>query len=233
MSADVDVVMMSKALDPGLAAMTQRAVDTCLDNAEASVSVTVLEQNPTFSYSRAAVVAAPGLFNYNAFCNRGAKLGDAPWIVFANNDLRFERFWAAYLLQVGHPVMSPFNPHYPRHHNVWGNELGWQVGRHLSGWCYMMKRSLWEDLGGLDETYPFWCADNAVMDQLRAKDIQPMLVRNAVVHHTLSMTLQREDRHTQDELTWAAVHEYNQNANHPACSNDSRYLHWKQRNQLP
>lgn len=229
MSADVDLVMMSKASDPSMAAMTQRAIDSALDNADASVSVTVLEQNPTFSYRRATVVEAPGAFNYNEFCNRGAKLGSAPWIVFANNDLRFERFWAKHLMQTGHPVMSPYNPRYHRHHNCHANEMGWQVGRHLSGWCYMMVRSLWEELGGLDETYPFWCADNAVMDQLRANGIQPMLVRAAVVHHTLSMTLQREDRATQDELTWAAVHRYNQTAEHSACSTDPRYHAWQRR----
>jgi GT2 family glycosyltransferase len=223
--------MMSKASDPQLAAMTQRAIDTALDGAHNPVHVTVLEQTEQV-YRRATTVYAPGDFNYNASCNRGAKMTSAPWIVFANNDLRFERAWDFHMLTAGHQVMSPYSPHYPRHHDCWHDEPGWQVGRHLSGWCFMMARWVWEELGGLDETYPFWCADNAVLDQLRAKDIQPVLVRRSIVHHTVSMTLNREDRAVRDELTWAALHQYNQERGGQHLRRDLRYTDWKQRNGI-
>lgn len=233
MSPAVDLVMMSKATSPDLAAVTQRAIDSAHAGAPGILNVYVLEQCVEWNYVGATRIPNAGPFNYNAACNKGAKQGNAPWIVFSNNDVRFEFGWADAMTSVGHPVMSPFNPGYHRHH-VYSlhNETGTEVGRHLSGWCFMMARWLWEDLGGLDETYPFWCSDNAVMDQLRPKGIRPMLVMNSVVHHTVSMTLHREDAQEQDRLTWGAVHEYNQSAEHKACMGDFRYEAWKQRNGL-
>lgn len=231
MNPDVDLVMMSKASDSQLAAMTQRAINTAKRGAwQHVVNVVVVEQIPGQRYKNAHVIYMDErTFNYNRSANTGAKEGQAPWIVFANNDLRFEPGWLAALLRARHPAMSPYNPSYHRHLYCLHNEAGWQVGRHLSGWCFMMARSLWEDLGGLDETYPFWCSDNAVMDQLRAKDIQPVLVRGSVVHHEISATLSREDPAVQDALTWAAVYEYNQTAEHKACEGDHRYEAWMDR----
>jgi hypothetical protein len=229
-SADADLVIMSKASTPQLRDMTQAAVNGAKYHAlPRVVDVYVMEQMQV-EYTNAVTLYMPGRFNYNAFANHGAKQGDSPWIVFANNDLRFTDGWLESLLRVGHPVMSPVSPGYHRQRAAWQNEKGWEVGRHLAGWCYMMTRALWQRLGGLDETYPFWCADNAVVDQLRRKGIQPMMVHNSIVHHEVSATLSREDRTVQDELTWASVHEYNQASENKACLNDSRYLDWKRRN---
>lgn len=232
MSADADLVMMSKASDPQLAAMTQRAIDTARNGAvPRAVNVIVMEQT-THQYQRATTVYAPGSFNYNAFANHGAKLGSAPHIVIANNDLVFRDGWLDALIEVNWPVCSPISPGYHRHYGVLGNECGHQVGRHLAGWCFMIDRTLWEDIGGLDETYPFWCADNAVMKQVQAKGIRPMLVRSSQVDHKVSATLFREDADVQAELTWAAVHRFNEEHNGTIGLMDVRYQDWQRRNGI-
>jgi hypothetical protein len=228
----VDLVMMSNAMTPDLASMTQLAVTTAVDNADNPINVTVMEQCAGVTYKFANTIHMPGLFNYNRFANRGAKMGEAPWIVFANNDLRFEAHWDKHLIKANHPVVSPYSPGYHRHYNVLYNERGTQVGRHLAGWCFMMARWLWQELGGLDETYPFWCADNAVMDQLVAKGVQPLLVRDSVVHHMVSSTLSRRNVAEQDRLTWAAVHQYNRETGKNILAHDVRYLDWKKRNGI-
>jgi hypothetical protein len=233
MSADVDLVIMSKAASPQLQIMTQQAIDGAIYHAlPQRVDVYVMEQTDCV-FRDAVTIYAPGEFNYNAFANHAAKQGDSPWIVFANNDLRFTDGWLNTLLAVGHSVMSPVSYGYHRQRAVWAPvEYGYEVGRHLAGWCFMMKRTLWEQLGGLDETYPFWCADNAVMDQLRAKGIRPALVRDAIVMHDVSATLMREPLDRQDDLTWASVHEYNKTAVTKACPEDPRYLDWKRRHAI-
>jgi hypothetical protein len=224
---------MSKASTPQLQRMTQQAIDGAVYHARPHmVDVYVMEQTD-YIFHNAVTIYAPGEFNYNAFANHAAKQGDSPWIIFANNDLRFTADWLNTLLDVGHSVMSPVSYGYHRQRAVFAPvEYGHEVGRHLAGWCFMMKRSLWESLGGLDETYPFWCADNAVMDQLRAKGIQPACVRDSIVMHDVSATLMREPLAKQDDLTWASVHEYNKTAENKACLNDPRYRDWKQRHEI-
>lgn len=232
MSHDVDLVMMSNAGVYDLGVMTQRAINSAVLGAYShDVNVIVMEQAPV-EYDNAKVIHPDWPFNYNQFANFAAKEGEAPWIVFANNDLRFEPGWFDALLRANHAVVSPYSPGYHRHYNVLYNERGTQVGRHLAGWCFMMTRWLWQELGGLDETYPFWCCDNAVMDQLEAYGIKPMLVRDAVVHHTVSGTLHRQSQAERDRLTWAAVHQYNQDTGKNILTGDYRYADWKQRNRI-
>jgi hypothetical protein len=232
--ADADLIIMSKATTPQLRDMTARAIYTARAGAAPhTLDVYVMEQMQ-IEYPEAVTIYAPGAFNYNAFANHAAKQGNSEWIVFANNDLTFEPGWLEHLLAAHHSVTSPHSPGYHRHHAVWQpREQGYEVGRHLAGWCFMMKRSLWDSLGGLDETYPFYCADNAVMDQLRRKGIQPMLVRDAIVRHGVSATLSREPSEVQDELTWASVHEYNEaNPNTKTCEKHPGYLAWKRKHEI-
>ena len=33
----------------------------------------------------------------------------------------------------------------------------------LSGWAFMMKRDLWNQIGGLDNDFDFWFADNSLI----------------------------------------------------------------------
>lgn len=229
MKADVDLVMMSKAATPELAAMTQHAIVSAKYGALPHIVDVVVVEQTEHRYTNAQTIYAPGPFNYNASANRGAKEGHAPWICFANNDLVFADGWLQPLLAANNPVVSPISPTYHRQQYVLANESGWEVGRHLSGWCYMMARWLWHRIGGLDETYPFWCADNAVMHQLRAAGVKPVLVPTAVVRHDVSSTLRTESVETQDDLTWALLHEYNQDRGETHLMDDRRYIAWKKR----
>lgn len=231
-AADVDLVMMSKASQRDLAEMTQRAIDTAhAGNGSHVLNVIVMEQE-NVQYRDATTVLAPGAFNYNAFANGGARLGSAPYIVVANNDLIFRDGWLKALLDAKWPVCSPLHRGYHRHRNVMANETGQQVGRHLAGWCYMITRELWLEIGEFDESYPFWCADNAVMRQLIARNIRPMLVRNSHVDHEVSTTLYREPPEVQAELTWAAVERFNREHGAQIGERDARFEHWQQSHSI-
>lgn len=106
-----DVVILSKASTNELRTMTQHTIDTCLAGAvDHVVNIVVVEQIADVHYRGAFTVYEHGKFMYNAFCNRAAKTGFAPWIVFANNDLEFEDGWLDALLVANHPLVSPANP---------------------------------------------------------------------------------------------------------------------------
>jgi GT2 family glycosyltransferase len=186
-----------------------------------------MEQSHGRKYRNAVTVANPGPFNYNRTANRAAKLGSADWIVVANNDLVFSDGWLHELIAANHPVVSPKSPGDPRQQDVVENETGTVNGRHLSGWCYMIRRNLWRQIGGFDTCVDFWCSDDVVIEQVTAAGVQPMLVPGSVVKHLGSTTLRgRVDR---DELTWAQVDIYNRKYGRDKFADNPHYLEWKKR----
>lgn len=155
-----DVVILSNAKTQVLKEMTQRTIHTLLYSEKSGIFNIIVMEQANVSYPRTQTIHVPGEFNYNRFANLGVLKGRAPYICIANNDLIFMRGWFSELLQYKLLVMSPKNPGDKRQANIRVTECGYEVGRHFSGWCFVMRRSVWEQIGGLDEDFPFWCADN-------------------------------------------------------------------------
>lgn len=216
---------MSKADNTALAGMTQHAIVTAVAGAKGyAVNVIVIEQVERTTYRGATTIHRPGLFNYNAAANWGINCGASPYVVVSNNDVTFCDGWLAALMDAHYPLVSPIDPWYRRQVGMVHNETGWQIGRHLSGWCFMLTRELWERMGGFDERVRFWCSDDAVVEQARALGIAPMAVVNAHVRHHLSQTLRNEP--DQDDLMWAQVHEFNRLYGLQHGIDNPRYQRW-------
>lgn len=224
----VDVVILSNAKTAALRHMTQRTINTCLAGANTlPVNVIVMEQAGR-TYQHATVINSPGRFNYNRFANDGAARGSAPWIMIANNDLVFHDGWLHQLLAADHPVVSPVNPGDSRQQGIAENETGTINGRHFSGWCFMIKRELWSQLGGLDDCVDFWCSDDVTVEQLKAAGVAPMIVPGAKVKHYGSQTL-RAERGDHGELTWRQVAIFNEKYGAHKFEDDQRFIAWKQK----
>lgn len=222
----VDVVILSNATTPALWASTQRTIDTCISGANGlPVSIAVLEQQPDIVYRRCATIHKPEPFHYNRFANFGAARGSAEWIMIANNDLIFHDGWLHQLLAADHPVVSPKCPRDARQKEFTENTTGHVTGRHLSGWCYMISRDVWDQIGGFDECVSFWCADDVVIEQLRAIDIAPMIVPAAIVEHAQSQTLAGTEN--RDDLTWAQLDIFIRKYGSHRMENHPQYLAWK------
>ncbi len=221
----VDVVILSNATTPALRSSTQRTIDTCISGANGlPVSITVLEQQPV-TYRQAATIRKPEPFHYNRFANFGAARGSAEWIMVANNDLIFHDGWLHQLLAAGHPVVSPKCPRDKRQKEFVENTTGYVTARHLSGWCYMISRDVWDRIGGFDECVSFWCADDVVIEQLRAIGIAPMIVPSAIVEHDQSQTLTKAPN--RDDLTWAQLDIFIRKYGSHRLENHPQYLAWK------
>lgn len=223
----VDVVILSHANTPALHRMTQTAIDTCIAGANSlPVNVIVLEQ-ARGEYRNANWVRTRDPFNYNRFANRGAKMGSAEWLMIANNDLIFHDGWLHALLAADHPVVSPKCPRDSRQAEFIENTTGYFTARHFSGWCYMLRREIWERLGGFDDCVDFWCSDDVVIEQLRALDIAPMIVPDALVEHLQSVSLRR--RTDSDDLTWKNIDIFNRKYGRHRLAEDPRFLAWEHR----
>lgn len=200
----IDVVMLSKGSTPALRAMTQKAVDSCVAGANGlAVNVIVMEGVNGVQYNNATTVEQRTPFGYNTIANDGARLGSAEWIMVANNDLIFTNGWAHALIAANHPLVSPKEPNDPRQRDITEDTVGDRTGRNLSGWCFMVKRSLWEKIGGFDERFKYFCADDSVIEQCKAEGIQPMLVVDSIVHHLQSKTGGTD--HGDGSMTWAMI----------------------------
>lgn len=204
-----DVIILSNAKTNALKAMTQRAIDTLLASEKPGIFNPIVMEQSQISYSNAQTIWCPNDFNYNKFANSGIRRGSAPWVCVANNDLRFVWSWFHQMMRLKADVMSPKNPGDKRQADILSPQKGYTVGRHFSGWCFVMKRTIWEQIGGLDEDFPFWCADNATVEQLKAISIQPMLVPASQVQHLASVTLKTLDKAEHNELTTAQVRKFN------------------------
>lgn len=222
----VDVVVLSKASTPDLRRRTQRTVDTCVAGANSlPLTVTVIEQMPNVRYRRASTMHIGAEFNYNAFANLGAERGSAPWIMIANNDLIFHDGWLHHLLAANHPLVSPKCPKDPRQAKFTENTVGRFTGRHLSGWCFMISRDLWDTIGGFDDDVSFWCSDDAVIEQATQVGVSPMIVPQALVEHAQSKTLTTvTDR---DDLTWAQLHKFITKYGSHRLETHPEYVRWK------
>lgn len=224
----VDVVMLSHTTDRHSQCVTHTALQTALDNSHLPLRIVVVEQDPHVSHPDADMTMhVPGPFSFNRSANIAIRTGSAPWILVANNDLVFGPDWLAPLIEADHPLVSPRCPIDLRQRDTTRNTVGDRVGHHLSGWCYLMTRELYEKIGGLDESFTFWCADDVVIEQCREHGVLPMIVPASTVTHLGSYTLNTHPDY--DDLTWAQVDAFIRKYGRHRCMRDPRYRAWKAR----
>lgn len=232
---EVDVIVMSKASTDELRKMTENTIRTLLKGAGDHVlNVVVLEQVEGIRYPGTVTIHKPEPFQYNKFANDGIRTGSAPWIVVANSDLEFEDGWLDALLKARQQLVSPASSTEPRQSRLTRPEAGYENGKHFSGWCFMISRSLWEKFGGLDEDFIFWCADDSVIEQAKQHGIRPMVVPEAKVKHLISKTVGGRGHTANDpldgDLTWAMVEIFNAKYGARKFFNDSRFIAWRKAN---
>lgn len=179
-----DIIFLSNAKTEAHRNMTQMAVDSCWLGTELPVNIIVLEQSNSWPpYENCYTKKMPSIFNFNEFANVGARMGSAENIVIANNDLVFENGWLEELIKADWPICSSKCPDEKRQKTILENEVGELNGKHFSGWCFLIKRSLFDKIGGFDEDFHYLCADDSLIEQVKKEGIKPMLVPSSIVRH--------------------------------------------------
>src|SRR5690606_20874250 len=121
--------------------------------------------------------------------------------------------WLYELLKAEHNVVSPKCPKDIRQKKMIENTKGYEVAKHFSGWCFMLKRDIFNEIGGFDEDFGFWFADNATVKQLENKGYIPMIVPKALVEHLGSKTLKTLEEGERIEITTNQAKKYNEKYN--------------------
>jgi len=229
--AVADVIILSKAAKYRDSIMTQKAIDSCIQGANGLPINIIVMEGGVGQYHNATTIPKRGKFNYNQYANEGAAISKSDWIMIANNDLEFTDGWLHNLLSADNPVVSPHEPTDMRQKGIIKNELGFECGRHFSGWCFMISRKLWTELGGFDTDVDFWCSDDVVIEQVKAAGVTPMLVKESIVRHAGSVTLKSQPEDEQNDLKWRNVFIYNTKYTKNKFAEHPSYIAWLRDNK--
>lgn len=215
----IDVIILSKAVTAVHQAFTQSTIDTINGTKQTPVNITVIEGMDGVGYIGAdSLMYIEKPFNYNHFMNLGAKGKDGDVVCFANNDLEFKTGWDVAILE----AMEKHNLdscsaycQYTHKLQRWSStgivRIGWGVRGEFTGWCFFMKRKVWEAIGGLDEDFEFWCADDATVEQLQRGGYKHGLATGAIINHVSGgqHTLNTLTRDEKEQATFCQIVKFN------------------------
>ena len=149
---------------------------------------------PIKPYTRAKTYKLPFPFNYNKALNYAASLCNGEWFVACNNDVIFKpNWWEIGMEAVKKHSLDSFSPKCPRfdkHADLHNGQVrnGYRSGYDISGWCIAVKRSTLESIGGFDERFPFYAADDSYGMQLKRAGLKHALVADSHVEHLIAQT---------------------------------------------
>lgn len=197
MKIDVVIPSLSK---PELHAMIKDCIRSLRESeADITFNVILVESGPEiFDFGQDETVKFDlPKFNFNHALKQGIARCTSDWIVLANNDLIFHSQWMTKLLEIakkreGVSSFSPWDPRsHPRHFRLPQEiYLGYEVTKHIAGWCIVAKSSVFKKIE-LSEEISYWYSDNNYADELKKHGIRHALVRNSVVTHLCEQTTRR------------------------------------------
>lgn len=188
MKYDLIIVSQSKG---ELIEMTKNCIASARADA-ADLNVIIVETAEIQKYDAEKIIKYDGEFCYNRALNIGLQHAKGDVHILANNDIIFYAGWS----QIG-PLMESNGYHsasvlsqdpkgFKRGEYVYE---GYEIGRHVAGWCLFMDSFCRDQIGKLDESVNFWYSDNLYALQLAKAGIRHGLFCNLRVDHITSRTL--------------------------------------------
>lgn len=202
---EVDVIMLALTLDREVWEMNTEAIRS-LRASEPNIrfNVLVLESNRDWpamglSYDAETQVHIPDAdFNFNRYNNIGREMTKADWVVFANNDVVFHPGWCSAMFSAVEKdpnlvclcPMDPKSPHTPPGTFPEGidYQVGYMVRSSFTGWCFMVRRDVFDKTGPFDERFEYYYADDDFVMTLRKHALLNAVVPSAHVNHLAHIT---------------------------------------------
>lgn len=171
---------------------------------------TDLTKNITDIVSGIKVVTTTKNMRFLLNCNNAAKYAKGTYILFLNNDTQVQENWLQPLLQliesddtigmVGSKLIYPDGYLQEAGGILWQDGSAWNYGNrqnpddpeynyvkevdYISGAAIMIRRKLWEAIGGFDERFaPAYCEDSDLAFSVRAHGYKVMYQPLSVVMH--------------------------------------------------
>lgn len=213
---NITAVFLSKTVDKEVLDMTVNAMETLLNSLvlDIKINIVLVESEKDFKCSYPSyvnVIIPKEEFNFHKFLNIGIKSIISDWYLLCNNDIEFDSGWLEQILLVinERADINSFSPLCPlstrqcKLKKITRNKLytvGFEPVLHISGWCILLKNSVVQELGGLDERFNFYFADDDYGLSLREHNLKHALVFNSLVTHLEHMKISKKIVGKKDEI---------------------------------
>jgi GT2 family glycosyltransferase len=210
---DIDIIILSFGKNEHLINLTKQTVSTLYDSEDDKTikfNPVVLESNKSlapYQYPGTKTIYPPTKFNFNKYLNIGIKATTANYICFCNNDLIFHTNWASNIIRaMKNDNIDCASTYWEAYHAIergilpnTGNTRGYR--NLFSGWCFLVKRSIFNKTGMFDEKINFWFSDDDFCKTLEKVGIDNHLITNANVTHVGGYSLNNVSEKIKKKLT--------------------------------
>lgn len=221
----LNAIFLSRTSSQEIYKMTMDCINSLVSSEKNNCNVTIkyilIESNKDYynegyHYPDFVTVIIPEqAFNFHLFLNIGIRSDSADYYALCNNDIIFEPDWFSEILRVAdkNPKINSFSPIDYDSTKLSADEqrspksyfLGYESGRHVSGWCIVLRHELLNIIGMLDEKFDFYYAD----------DDYGMTLRHYNQYHAI--VLQSRAKHLEGVVT---VSKENESKKAPKVSTD-------------
>lgn len=207
----IDAIILSKTEDLSHYGLTCRTINSLRSSVGWDQNIIIVDsatkqtcRENGYIYDNCTTVHPECEFNYNKFLNIGISQGNADWVLICNNDLYFYKSWLSEMKKAIEDCpdvssFSPISPTWHLHQDLPENyERGYQVSKHICGWCILLKREVIQTCDLFDEQFKFWYQDNDYALTLQKHGIKHALVKDSRVQHFVSKSydLLKEREHS-------------------------------------
>ncbi|OEK08844.1 hypothetical protein A8C32_00785 [Flavivirga aquatica] len=166
------------------------------EKANFSYEIILVESNKKVAYNykvdKLKIVTPNKEFNFHTFLNIGVDNAKGDLYVLSNNDVVYSENWLVELDKVrklNKEILS-FSPYDSKSNklpkqSIAENDfvLGYDIQKHLTGWCIIADKKVFKSIKKLDERFNFYYADNDYAMKLIKYNIKHALVTKALVQH--------------------------------------------------
>lgn len=205
-----NLIIVACSANKNLIKITEECIASAKQD-EADLEITVVETSGKLYPYDANIIPFMGAFNYNRALNIGINASrECDIYILANNDIKFHKGWSHIggLMVVNEfGSASALSGKRSIEPGAFIYE-GYQIGTLLTGWCIFATSGTIKTIGGIDESYDFWCSDNVYADQLKKAGIRHGLFCNIRVDHIESATLKTVPLSTRRKYTLQSLNKY-------------------------
>ncbi|WP_044399017.1 glycosyltransferase family 2 protein [Lacinutrix sp. Hel_I_90] len=193
------LIVLSKTDKDSIFKMNVECFNTFIDSAKKAgvdYEIILIESNVNANYNYTVknfeIITPVESFNFHKFLNIGVEHANGDYFILSNNDVVFNVNWLkeSIKVMVNNPKIVSSSPLDPKTNKlpkklIENNNylLGYQIQKHLTGWCIVIHKSVFNTIKKLDERFEFYYADNDYAMQLQKYNIKHALITKAIVHH--------------------------------------------------
>ncbi len=189
----IDVLILANTANVDYYKLLKKCITSIKNSVDVTTVITLVESNSKLENKNLKellpidnIVFPKQTFNYNKFLNIGLKECNNEKILITNNDVFYENDTLKILTShlSDYDSVSPWDIRTtPLLYKQRGIYEGYDTSRHIAGYSILTTRSVINTIGGFDERFTFWYADDDYALSLKANNLKHALIGYASVLH--------------------------------------------------